>query len=204
MRFSGRAATSATTSSSASGPRPRRTTRVAASSGTDRRLPVPRRPDRPQGRLLLLARPALSRHSPGGLAWANEVRRRRRRRGTRGFARRRPRRPPRPLYWSVMSSIRRLRLNGLSTSHAAVSHTTSSLMPSSLEGGARCRVGAGRARHAHRRRGRSPGRALKLHGPRQEGDEDLVYLWVRRPVIEWALRRAAAADPSVEIGRAFR
>ena len=46
--------------------------------------------------------------------------------------------------------------------------------------------------------------ALKLHGPRQEGDEDLVYLWVRRPVIEWALRRAAAADPSVEIGRAFR
>ena len=34
MRFSGRAATSATTSWSASGPRPRRTTRVAASSGT--------------------------------------------------------------------------------------------------------------------------------------------------------------------------
>jgi 2-polyprenyl-6-methoxyphenol hydroxylase-like FAD-dependent oxidoreductase len=41
--------------------------------------------------------------------------------------------------------------------------------------------------------------ALKLHGSRQDGDEDLVYLWVRRPVIEWALRRAAAADPSVEI-----
>jgi 2-polyprenyl-6-methoxyphenol hydroxylase-like FAD-dependent oxidoreductase len=41
--------------------------------------------------------------------------------------------------------------------------------------------------------------ALKLHGPRQPGDEDLVYLWVRRPVIEWALRRAAAAEPAVEI-----
>jgi 2-polyprenyl-6-methoxyphenol hydroxylase-like FAD-dependent oxidoreductase len=41
--------------------------------------------------------------------------------------------------------------------------------------------------------------ALKLHGPRQPGDEDLVYLWVRRPVIEWALRRAAAAEPGVEL-----
>src|SRR5215211_2700150 len=41
--------------------------------------------------------------------------------------------------------------------------------------------------------------ALKLHGPRQPGDEDLVYLWVRRPIIEWALRQAAAAEPAVEI-----
>ena len=41
--------------------------------------------------------------------------------------------------------------------------------------------------------------ALKLQGPRQPGDEELVYLWVRRPVIEWALRRAAAADPAIEI-----
>jgi 2-polyprenyl-6-methoxyphenol hydroxylase-like FAD-dependent oxidoreductase len=41
--------------------------------------------------------------------------------------------------------------------------------------------------------------ALKLKGPRQPGDEDLVYLWVRRPIIEWALRRAAVADPAVEI-----
>src|SRR5919204_4870676 len=41
--------------------------------------------------------------------------------------------------------------------------------------------------------------ALKLQGPREPGDEDLVYLWVRRPVIEWALRRAAAAEPAVEI-----
>ena len=40
---------------------------------------------------------------------------------------------------------------------------------------------------------------LKLKGPRQPGDEDLVYLWVRRPIIEWALRRAAAAEPGVEI-----
>jgi 2-polyprenyl-6-methoxyphenol hydroxylase-like FAD-dependent oxidoreductase len=38
---------------------------------------------------------------------------------------------------------------------------------------------------------------LKLRGPRQPGDDDLVYLWVRRPVIEWALRRAAAAEPAV-------
>jgi 2-polyprenyl-6-methoxyphenol hydroxylase-like FAD-dependent oxidoreductase len=41
--------------------------------------------------------------------------------------------------------------------------------------------------------------ALKLQGPRHPGDEDLVYLWVRRPIIEWALRRAAAAEPAVEI-----
>jgi 2-polyprenyl-6-methoxyphenol hydroxylase-like FAD-dependent oxidoreductase len=41
--------------------------------------------------------------------------------------------------------------------------------------------------------------ALKLRGPRQPGDEELVYLWVRRPVIEWALRRAAAAEPAVEM-----
>ena len=41
--------------------------------------------------------------------------------------------------------------------------------------------------------------AAKLHGPHEPGDEDLLYLWVRRPVIEWALRRAAAAEPAVEI-----
>src|SRR5215208_427527 len=46
--------------------------------------------------------------------------------------------------------------------------------------------------------------ALKLHGSRQDGDEDLVYLWVRRPVIEWALRRAAAAEPAVEIRAGVR
>src|SRR6185369_5998065 len=38
-----------------------------------------------------------------------------------------------------------------------------------------------------------------LRGPGEPGDEDLVYLWVRRPVIEWALRRAAAAEPGVEL-----
>lgn len=38
-----------------------------------------------------------------------------------------------------------------------------------------------------------------LHGPPEPGDEDLVYLWVRRPLVEWALRRAAAADPGVEL-----
>ena len=41
--------------------------------------------------------------------------------------------------------------------------------------------------------------ALRLQGPRRPGDEDLVYLWVRRPIIEWALRQAAAAEPAVEI-----
>jgi 2-polyprenyl-6-methoxyphenol hydroxylase-like FAD-dependent oxidoreductase len=46
--------------------------------------------------------------------------------------------------------------------------------------------------------------ALKLRGPREPGDEDLVYLWVRRPVIEWALRRAAAAEPAVEIRAGVR
>jgi 2-polyprenyl-6-methoxyphenol hydroxylase-like FAD-dependent oxidoreductase len=46
--------------------------------------------------------------------------------------------------------------------------------------------------------------ALKLRGPRQPGDEDLVYLWVRRPLIEWALRRAAAAEPAVEIRAGLR
>ena len=40
---------------------------------------------------------------------------------------------------------------------------------------------------------------LGLHGPREPGDEDLVYLWVRRPVVEWALRRAAGAEPAVEL-----
>src|SRR5919197_5315331 len=46
--------------------------------------------------------------------------------------------------------------------------------------------------------------ALKLHGPREPGDEDLVYLWVRRPVIEWALRRAAAAEPAIELRAGVR
>jgi 2-polyprenyl-6-methoxyphenol hydroxylase-like FAD-dependent oxidoreductase len=46
--------------------------------------------------------------------------------------------------------------------------------------------------------------ALKLRGPREAGDEDLVYLWVRRPVIEWALRRAAAADPAIELRTGVR
>ena len=45
---------------------------------------------------------------------------------------------------------------------------------------------------------------LKLSGPQQPGDEDLVYLWVRRPIIEWALRRAAAAEPAVKIRTGVR
>jgi 2-polyprenyl-6-methoxyphenol hydroxylase-like FAD-dependent oxidoreductase len=46
--------------------------------------------------------------------------------------------------------------------------------------------------------------AAKLHGRREPGDEDLVYLWVRRPVIEWALRRAAAAEPAIELRAGVR
>jgi 2-polyprenyl-6-methoxyphenol hydroxylase-like FAD-dependent oxidoreductase len=41
--------------------------------------------------------------------------------------------------------------------------------------------------------------AAKLHGPREAGDEELVYLWVRRPLVEWALRRAAAEQDGVEL-----
>lgn len=41
--------------------------------------------------------------------------------------------------------------------------------------------------------------SMSLSGPREPGDDDLVYLWVRRPVIEWALRRAAEAEPAVEL-----
>src|SRR4029453_15382342 len=46
--------------------------------------------------------------------------------------------------------------------------------------------------------------ALKLQGPRKPGDEDLVYLWVRRPIIEWALRRAAAAESGGELRAGVR
>src|SRR4051794_9127406 len=41
--------------------------------------------------------------------------------------------------------------------------------------------------------------AVKLHGPREPEDEDLVYLWVRRPIVEWALRRAVVQEPAVEM-----
>jgi 2-polyprenyl-6-methoxyphenol hydroxylase-like FAD-dependent oxidoreductase len=41
--------------------------------------------------------------------------------------------------------------------------------------------------------------SARLRGPREPGDDELVYLWVRRPIIEWALRRAAASEPSVEL-----
>ena len=46
--------------------------------------------------------------------------------------------------------------------------------------------------------------AVKLRGPREPGDEDLVYLWVRRPIVEWALRRTAAAEPAIEIRAGLR
>jgi 2-polyprenyl-6-methoxyphenol hydroxylase-like FAD-dependent oxidoreductase len=41
--------------------------------------------------------------------------------------------------------------------------------------------------------------ANRLRGPVEAGDEDLTYLWVRRPVIEWALRRAASTEKDVEL-----
>ena len=41
--------------------------------------------------------------------------------------------------------------------------------------------------------------AAGLRGEREPGDEELVYLWVRRPIIEWALRRAAATEPGIEL-----
>jgi flavin-dependent dehydrogenase len=41
--------------------------------------------------------------------------------------------------------------------------------------------------------------SVRLRGPREPGDDDLVYLWVRRPIIEWALRRAAAHEPGIEL-----
>jgi 2-polyprenyl-6-methoxyphenol hydroxylase-like FAD-dependent oxidoreductase len=41
--------------------------------------------------------------------------------------------------------------------------------------------------------------ATKLTGSRRPGDDDLVYLWVRRPMIEWALRRAAGAEAGVRL-----
>jgi len=46
--------------------------------------------------------------------------------------------------------------------------------------------------------------ATRLRGSPQPGDEELVYLWVRRPVIEWALRRAAVAEPAVELRAGVR
>lgn len=39
-------------------------------------------------------------------------------------------------------------------------------------------------------------------GPRVAGDEDLIFLGVRRPLVEWALRRAVRDEPGIEICRA--
>lgn len=39
----------------------------------------------------------------------------------------------------------------------------------------------------------------KLRGPREPHDDELVFLWARRPLIEWALRRAASAEPGIEL-----
>src|SRR3954470_22155325 len=43
-----------------------------------------------------------------------------------------------------------------------------------------------------------------IRGPAESGDEDFVWLWVRRPVIEWALRRATAAEAGVELRAGVR
>ena len=39
----------------------------------------------------------------------------------------------------------------------------------------------------------------KIRGPLRPEDEDLVYLAARRPLIEWALRRAVLAEPNVAV-----
>lgn len=39
----------------------------------------------------------------------------------------------------------------------------------------------------------------KLPGPAGPGDEDLQYVAVRRPIIEWALRGAASEDPHIDV-----
>jgi 2-polyprenyl-6-methoxyphenol hydroxylase-like FAD-dependent oxidoreductase len=46
--------------------------------------------------------------------------------------------------------------------------------------------------------------AARLRGEREAGDDDLVYLWVRRPIIEWAVRGAAALEPAIELRPAAR
>ena len=46
--------------------------------------------------------------------------------------------------------------------------------------------------------------AGKLRGPPQRDDEDLAYLWARRPIIEWALRRAVATEPAIELRAGVR
>jgi 2-polyprenyl-6-methoxyphenol hydroxylase-like FAD-dependent oxidoreductase len=46
--------------------------------------------------------------------------------------------------------------------------------------------------------------AARLHGRPEPGDEDLVYLWVRRPIIEWALHRAAARESGIELRSGMR
>jgi 2-polyprenyl-6-methoxyphenol hydroxylase-like FAD-dependent oxidoreductase len=44
----------------------------------------------------------------------------------------------------------------------------------------------------------------KIRGTSQPGDEDLVYLGVRRPLIEWALRQAAEKEPNIRIRESVR
>jgi 2-polyprenyl-6-methoxyphenol hydroxylase-like FAD-dependent oxidoreductase len=44
----------------------------------------------------------------------------------------------------------------------------------------------------------------KLPGVTRPGDEDLAILGVRRPLIEWALRRAVLAEPGVEVRSGVR
>jgi len=44
----------------------------------------------------------------------------------------------------------------------------------------------------------------KLHGELRSGDDELAILGVRRPLIEWALRRAIVAEPGVIIESGVR
>jgi 2-polyprenyl-6-methoxyphenol hydroxylase-like FAD-dependent oxidoreductase len=44
----------------------------------------------------------------------------------------------------------------------------------------------------------------KLRGPQRPEDEELAILGVRRPMIEWALRRAVVAEPGIRIASGVR
>jgi 2-polyprenyl-6-methoxyphenol hydroxylase-like FAD-dependent oxidoreductase len=44
----------------------------------------------------------------------------------------------------------------------------------------------------------------KIRGPLHEDDDELFYLAVRRPLIEWALRRAVLAEPAIHVRSGVR
>ena len=105
-----------------------------------------------------------------------------------------------PWSWSAIACRRRTARTRRSRSPAAGSRTSCSRTRSCRAGGASCASWRRTCSTALADAGaEEQDLACKLRGPREAGDEDLVYLWVRRPLIEWALRRAAAAEPGVEL-----